>query len=136
MVVRDAPARRRAGCCRQLRVRKCQDRRLGRAVRPVAHRYVRTYLRARTVVCVCALLAIATLCGAQGAIAAAPDSAFTNTFASLSGSGWVGGDGTNSVALPDGRDCWLFSDTITAASATGLTVAHNSIVVTGRDHHK
>lgn len=64
--------------------------------------------------------------------AAAPDSAFTNLFASLSDLGWVGGDATNSVALPDGRECWIFSDTITASSASGLTFVHNSIVVTGR----
>jgi hypothetical protein len=56
---------------------------------------------------------------------------FTRMFASLSGSGWVGGDGTNSVALPDGRDCWIFSDTITSSSAGGLRFVHNSIVVTG-----
>ena len=134
MVVRDAPARRRAGCRRQLRVRKCNDRRLRHAARLVAHPNARTYLRAPTVACFCALLGIAALCLAQGAIAAASDTAFTNTFASLSGSGWVGGDGTNSVALPDGRDCWLFSDTITATSPAGLTVAHNSIVVTGGQH--
>ena len=46
----------------------------------------------------------------------------------------AGGDATNSVALPDGHDCWIFSDTIRSSSAAGLTFAHNSIVVTGRGH--
>jgi hypothetical protein len=81
---------------------------------------------------VVALLGIAALTLPQTAAAAGPDGMFTHMFASLSGSGWVGGDGTNSVALPDGRDCWIFSDTITSSSAAGLRFAHNSIVLTGR----
>ena len=91
-----------------------------------------THLRARTIALLCAILIITALSAPRIAAAAAPDSAFTNTFASLSSSGWVGGDATNSVALPDGRDCWIFSDTITSASTAGLTFAHNSIVITGR----
>ncbi len=79
-----------------------------------------------------ALLGITAVPVESAAAAAGPDSAFTNMFASLSGSGWVGADATNSVALPDGRDCWIFSDTITSSSTTGLTFAHNSIVITGR----
>ncbi len=66
------------------------------------------------------------------AVAAGPDAVFTNAFASLGGAGWVGGDATNSVALPDGRDCWLFSDTIVSVSAAGLRFAHNSLVITGQ----
>jgi hypothetical protein len=85
----------------------------------------------RAVALLSALLSIAALNVPHTAAAAGPDTAFTHMFASLSGSGWVGGDGTNSVALPDGRDCWIFSDTITASSAAGLRFTHNSIVLTG-----
>ena len=98
--------------------------------RPRADARIR--LRARTVVLLCTLLSAPALSIPGTAAAAGPDSGFTGMFASLSGSGWVGGDATNSVALPDGRDCWIFSDTITSSSAAGLTFAHNSIVVTGR----
>jgi hypothetical protein len=132
MVVRDAPARRRAGWRRQLRVRLCEERQLQPARRPVGRGNARMSHRACAVARFCARLCIAVLSVPQIAFAAGPDSAPTNTFASLSASGWVGGDGTNSVALPDGRDCWIFSDTITSSSAAGLTFSHNSIVVTGR----
>ena len=109
MVARGAPARRRVGVD---------------SVKP--------RLRARMVVLLVAFLSI-TAVRVQSAVAAArPDSALTNLFASLSGSGWVGADATYSVALPGGRDCWIFSDTITSMSATRLTFAHNSIVLTGR----
>ena len=109
MVTRGAPARRWVGADGQLRVRAPHS------------------------VAVLAVL-MSLMVGPIPSTAAAtgPDAAFTSLFASLSGSGWVGGDGTNSVALPDGRECWLFSDTITSASASGLSFAHNSIVVTGR----
>jgi hypothetical protein len=101
----------------------------------VGHQPPKAQARTRTVALLCALLSIATLPVPQTAAAAGPDGVFTNTFASLSGAGWVGGDATNSVALPDGRDCWIFSDTITSSSsAAGLTFSHNSIVVTGRGH--
>ena len=88
-------------------------------------------LRVRRIVLLFALLTITALSAAHTATATGPDSAFTNTFASLSHSGWVGADATNSVALPDGRDCWIFSDTITSASTARLTFVHNSIVITG-----
>lgn len=128
MAVRGARARRLVGGCRQPSAGETQVRRLRHAARPVdseAHR------PARAVALLCALLTIAGLTVPHTAAAAGSDTVFTNMFTSLSDSGWVGGDGTNSVALPDGRDCWIFSDTITSSSATGLTFAHNSIVVTG-----
>lgn len=78
-----------------------------------------------------AMVVVVALAAPRAAAATAPDAAFTNTFASLSGAGWVGGDATNSVALPDGRDCWIFSDTITSASPAAVIFVHNSIVVTG-----
>jgi hypothetical protein len=92
----------------------------------------------RRVCCVLVLLAAvvstATMRVSSAAAEAGPDSTFTNLFASLSGSGWVGGDATNSVALPGGGECWIFSDTVTSSSVGGLTFVHNSIVVTGRGH--
>ena len=132
MVARGAPARRRAGCCHQPSARELKDRQRRYAARTIGYKNAKSRLRARTVVLLCALLSLAALSVPHTATAAGPDSVFTNTFASLSGSGWVGGDATNSVALPDRRDCWIFSDTITSSSAAGLTFAHNSIVVTGR----
>ncbi len=53
----------------------------------------------------CCVACVAALPAPPSAAAAGADTVFTNTFASLSGSGWVGGDATNSVALSDGRDC-------------------------------
>lgn len=130
MVVRGAPARWRVGVDRLLCRRGSNDRH--RAASAVGAHGLRTRLRARTLVLLVALLSIATVPARSAAAAAGPDSAYTNLFASLSDAGWVGGDATNSVALPDGRDCWIFSDTITSMSVTGLTFAHNSIVITGR----
>lgn len=98
----------------------------------VGHEPARAHARTRTVGALCAILSVAALTVPCCATAASPDIMFTHTFASLSGAGWVGGDATNSVALPDGRDCWIFSDTITSSSGTRLTFAHNSIVITGR----
>lgn len=128
MAVRGAQARRLVGSCCQPSARQTQVRRLKHVARPVgseAHRPM------RAVALLCALLSIAALAVPHTAVATSPDTMLTHMFASLSGSGWVGGDGANSVALPDGRDCWIFSDTITSSSAAGLTFAHNSIVVTG-----
>lgn len=109
MVIRGTPARRRVGADYQLRVRA-----------------------PHAVAVLVALLSLWGVAMPSAAAASAPDRAFTSLFESLSASGWVGGDGTNSVALPDGRECWLFSDTITSVSASGVRFAHNSIVVTGR----
>ena len=120
----------RVGVDRLLCRRGSNDRH--RAASAVGAHGLRTHLRARTLVLLVALLSFATVPARSAAAAAGPDSAYTNLFASLSDAGWVGGDATNSVALPDGRDCWIFSDTITSMSVTGLTFAHNSIAITGR----
>ena len=130
MVVRGAPARGRVGGDRQLCPPESKDRRRNRVARTV--RCDGTHLRSRAVVLLIAFLCVGAMPVRSAAAKAGPDSAFTDVFASLSGLGWVGGDATNSVALPDGRDCWIFSDTITSTSATGLTFSHNSIVITGR----
>ncbi len=51
------------------------------------------------------------------------------------GDGWTGGDGTLSVALPDGRTAWLFGDTLLGSVAPDQTRSehtpfiHNSLVV-------
>ena len=128
MVARGVPARRQ-DCCREPSAGKKRIRRFQHGARLIS---CATHRRARSVALVFALFATAVLTGPRTAAASSPDSVFTNIFSSLSGSGWVGGDGTNSIALPDGRDCWIFSDTITSASVAGLRFVHNSIVLTGR----
>ena len=65
--------------------------------------------------------------------AASLNSLFT-TYGDTSGA-WSGGDGTASVALPDGRVAWLFSDTFLGdvnadgSRAAGTTMVNNSIMV-------
>lgn len=52
----------------------------------------------------------------------------------VTGPGWIGGDSTYSVQLPDGRTLWLFSDsfigTVTSAGQPqpGMTMVHNALV--------
>ena len=52
----------------------------------------------------------------------------------LDGPGWVGGDSTYSVELPDGRTLWLFSDsfigTVTSSGTPepGMAMVHNALV--------
>jgi hypothetical protein len=65
-----------------------------------------------------------------------PDNALTNLFASYGNtkSGWVGGDGTRAVALPDGRTVWFFNDTQIrtvkpSGRASAITLVHNSAVI-------
>ncbi|MGZ4279350.1 MAG: hypothetical protein ACXVFK_18125 [Solirubrobacteraceae bacterium] len=48
-------------------------------------------------------------CGAAPPAAGAPAAAFDAAWA-RGGDGWTGGDGATSVALPDGREVWLFGD--------------------------
>lgn len=62
------------------------------------------------------------------------DRAFWSAF-TRADDGWTGGDGTNSVLLPDGRTVWLFADTFLGAVNPDLTrpttapLIHNSLVV-------
>lgn len=76
---------------------------------------------------------IRTCVGASPALPTQPDR-FTAFFAQLD-HGWVGGDGTWSVALPDGRTLWLFGDTFVGemldptTRAPGWSAVHNSMVV-------
>jgi hypothetical protein len=62
------------------------------------------------------------------------DSSLSNLFANQTGPGWIAGDATYSTELPDGRDAFVFSDTLVgtaqasgAASLTGFI--HNSELV-------
>jgi hypothetical protein len=62
------------------------------------------------------------------------DRSLQRLFSHQSGPGWVAGDATYSTALPDGREAFVFSDTVIgrarptgSASITGL--AHNSELV-------
>lgn len=128
MVVRGVPARRQ-DCCREPSAGKKRIRQFQPAAGLISFG---THRRVRSVALLCALFATAVLAAPHTAAASSPDGVFTSVFSSLAGSGWVGGDGTNSVALRDGRDCWIFSDTITSASVAGLRFVHNSIVLTGR----
>ncbi|MEO8663474.1 MAG: DUF5005 domain-containing protein [Bryobacteraceae bacterium] len=64
-----------------------------------------------------------------------PDSYF-NALATQNGPGWTGGDGTYSLALPDGRYLWMWSDSFigtvdpnTRLRAGWLFTAHNSLTV-------
>jgi hypothetical protein len=78
------------------------------------------------------LIALALVSSPAASSPGYPDMSAYRWFTSLASSGWVGGDGTRSVRLPDGRSAWLFSDTIAASSRAGLRFVHNSIVITGQ----
>jgi hypothetical protein len=69
----------------------------------------------------------------------APDTGLNNLFQSYGNSGtgksWTGGDGTVSVALPDGRELWLFDDSFLGKIVNGhrnrrrTPYIHNAFVV-------
>ena len=75
-------------------------------------------------------------------VSVAPDTGLNNLFQTYGNSGtgrtWTGGDGTESVALPDGRELWLFDDTFLGTVTNGQRIwartpySHNSFVV--EDH--
>ena len=68
-----------------------------------------------------------------------PDDVFNSLFRAYGDSNaslddWTGGDTTNSVLLPDGRDVWIFSDTFLGAvnadfSRSDPSFIHNSFVL-------
>lgn len=66
--------------------------------------------------------------------AAAALNTLFNTYGDTSGA-WSGGDGTASVALPDGRVAWLFSDTFIGGvnadrtRAANTTMINNSVMI-------
>jgi hypothetical protein len=83
----------------------------------------------------------ATVCSFDptGSVTVHPDDAFNTLFRTYGDSNsslddWTGGDTTNSVPLPDGRDVWIFSDTFLGAVNPDYTrsdpsFVHNSFVV-------
>jgi Domain of unknown function (DUF4185) len=96
---------------------------MGTSFRPVA-----------TGLAVTALLLCASPALAQRAQAAR----LSAQFASMTGSGWTGGDAAWSARLPDGRDVWLFGDTfLGGVDAAGrrnaqTPIVRNSMVVENR----
>ncbi|HEV8653048.1 MAG TPA: hypothetical protein VG276_27575 [Actinomycetes bacterium] len=58
-------------------------------------------------------------CGTAAPLTAVPDPATARTFdrAGDPGPGWIGGDGSYPVRLPDGRTAWLFGDSFIGAEA-------------------
>jgi len=78
-----------------------------------------------------------------GTAAAHPDAAWNNLFqgyGNLSGA-WSGGDGAQSLRLPDGATMWFFADTFVGQTAPGGTrspvttgLAHNSAVLYRAGH--
>jgi len=79
-------------------------------------------------------------CNTNQTLTATPDASLDNLFQTYgnnaSGKTWTGGDGTESVALPDGRELWLFSDTLLGKVTNGVRIGagdvpyiHNSLVV-------
>jgi hypothetical protein len=63
------------------------------------------------------------------------DNLFQNYGNSGTGTSWTGGDGTVSVALPDGRELWFFDDSLLGTVTNGqrrfstAAFLHNSLIV-------
>jgi hypothetical protein len=89
-------------------------------------------------------LAAPPQCGAGLRVTSTPDHALDDLFQRYgnagSGTTWTGGDGTESVALPDGRELWVFDDSLLGKVSGGsrpfdrVDFLHNSLVV--EDHGK
>jgi hypothetical protein len=83
--------------------------------------------------------AAATVTCAPQQVSATPNVALDNLFQTYGNSGtgtsWTGGDGTESVALPDGRELWIFEDTLLGKVRNGqrnrkaAPYIHNSFVI-------
>jgi hypothetical protein len=81
-------------------------------------------------------------CNTSMAVTAKPDPPLDALFQSYGNAGqgysWTGGDGTGSVALPDGRELWLFDDSLLGTVTNGSRIfakspfLHNSLIV--EDH--
>ena len=86
--------------------------------------------------------AAAAACTTNKSITVTPDTALDDLFQRYGDAGrghtWTGGDGTESVALPDGRELWLFDDTFLGSVKNGRRALdlspylHDSLVV--EDH--
>ena len=89
-------------------------------------------------------LAAPSECGSGLSVTTAPEKKLNALFQSYgdagSGTTWTGGDGTESVALPDGRELWIFDDSLLGKVTDGsrpfdkVDFLHNSLVV--EDHGK
>src|SRR3954447_25066993 len=94
-----------------------------------------TFLRpAAAGLAIIASLLCPSMAPAQTAMAAR----LTSAFASMDGTGWTGGDAAWSARLPDGRDVWLFGDTMLGGVVAGrrdlqTPMVRNSIVVADPD---
>src|ERR1700681_4914431 len=64
-----------------------------------------------------------TSCNKGATVSVSPDTTLDNLFQNYSNSGtgtsWTGGDGTESVALPDGRELWFFDDSLLGTVTNG-----------------
>jgi hypothetical protein len=65
---------------------------------------------------------------------ASPDAPLTSLIANESGPGWIGGDATYSTALPNGKEAFVFSDTLVGTAQTNgaanvTAFIHNSELV-------
>src|SRR4051794_8491860 len=93
-----------------------------------------TFLRPAVGLAIIASLLCPSAASAQTAMAAR----LTSAFASMNGTGWTGGDAAWSARLPDGRDVWLFGDTMVGGVLSGrrdvrTPLVRNSIVVADGD---
>ncbi len=78
-------------------------------------------------------------CDTTTAVSVAPDTGLDRTFQNYgnagTGTSWTGGDGTESVQLPDGRELWLFDDSLLGTVRNGertfakAPFLHNALVV-------
>jgi hypothetical protein len=78
-------------------------------------------------------------CSPGVTLAVSPDTTLDNLFQNYGNSGtgtsWTGGDGTVSVALPDGRELWFFDDSLLGTVTNGqrrfstAAFLHNSLIV-------
>jgi len=83
--------------------------------------------------------AVGSTCNTSAPVTVTPDTALDNQFQAYGNGGtgttWTGGDGTESVALPDGRELWLFDDSLLGKVVGGQRnfakspFLHNSLVV-------
>jgi len=81
-------------------------------------------------------------CGPGAAVTTRPDVALDELFQTYGDAGtgrtWTGGDGTESVSVPGGRELWLFDDSLLGSVSDGrrdfstAPFLHNSLVVERR----
>ena len=127
----------RAGA-RRKRARAAQRRRLGILVSTLALVAGPTVVAA-TLYPAEAAYAAGAPCSTAHAVTATPDRALDTLWNRYGDAGrghtWTGGDGTESVTLPDGRELWLFDDSFLGTVRDGQReldmsdYLHNSLVI-------